>query len=142
MNVAPRNFSAHQRSWWPVLREREREPMPPLPPVVVPATECRGDESWMPSSPKSIAKRARAGGWWVRITRAIGPRVDAHGTVPEGREQVATIAVAAARGTDRLVWVWKYQTTPAKGWHWKLDEVFWNREGLIDNNKGGAVLDA
>ena len=134
--AAPPLFSELQRAWWPALRARDVEPLPSLPPVMVPATVCSGEEPWMPRSPKALAKKARAAGWWTSITRAIGPRIDAKGQVPVGREQVATIAVAVARGDHRLIWVWKYDDPS-----WKLDEVYWNKEGLINDKQGKAVLD-
>lgn len=147
--VAPRPaFSAHQRTLWPKRRAEElatwlaEHPAPePPPPFSVPATRCAGDESWMPRSPKAVVKKARTAGWWVQVTRAIGPRIDARGEVPEGKERVATIAVAAARGDDRLTWLWHYVLKSGE-MKWELDEVFWNREGLIDNDRGKKVLNA
>lgn len=144
-------FSAHQRTLWPQRREAERAaeyaehpPPPPLPAPSLPRVRCVGDEPFLPSSPKSVAKKAAAKGWWVSITRAIGPRINAMGLVPEGREQVATIAVAAARGDDRLTWLWHYIEKTKDGilgWHWELDEVYSNKEGVINDKRGRAVLD-
>lgn len=139
------DFSARQREWWPYLRARERQPLPPIPAPSVPATQCTGEEPWMPRSPRGVAKACRAAGWWTRVTRAVGPRIDAKGAVEPGQEQVPTIAVAAARGDDRLVWTWRYRLKTVKGelgWHWELDDVFWNKKGTINDPEGKQVLNA
>lgn len=150
--VAPqRVFSAHQRSLWPQIREAERaaalaeHPRPPAPPrPYLERTVCTGTEDGIPGPPRTVLKRARAAGWWAQMTRAIGPRIDAKGVVPPGREQVGTVVVAAARGEVRLTWLWHYiEKTKGGvlGWHWELDEVFSNQEGIINDTRGKAVLD-
>ena len=94
-------------------RERERvaaleRPRPPAPSV--PAEPYDVTASGVPSSPRSIARKAAAAGWWVRATRAVGPRIDAAGRVPPGDEQVPSIALALqSPGGRRIVAIWVYR---------------------------------
>lgn len=131
----PLNFSRHMLAKRAELAAVERVPPPPLPPVALPATVLVGLESWLPSSPRSNLKRFRAAGWQARLTRAAGPRIAANGTVPPGKEVVYTIALAAQKGTDRVVMTWEYS-----GDSWKLDDVFHNRRGIIKSGDLKEIL--
>src|SRR5690606_6439854 len=102
-----------------------------------PATVCSGDEPWMPRSPKTWLKKFRAAGWWVRLTRAGGPRIDAKGVVAPGKEVVWTIALAAARGDQRLVMLWEFD-----GEKWGLDDVVHNVRGVLKSTDVKEILDA
>ena len=94
-------------------RERERvaaleRPRLPLPSV--PAEPFDVAAPWVPSSLKSIARKAAAAGWKVRATRAVGPRIGAAGQVPSGDEQVPSIALALqSPGGRRIVAIWVYR---------------------------------
>lgn len=113
----------------------ERVPPPPLPPVVVPATPCVGLESWLPSAPRSNLKAFRKAGWEARLTRAAGPRISANGVVPEGKEVVYTVALAAQKGSDRIIMVWEFRDGK-----WPLDDILHNRLGVIKSNKLKEIL--
>jgi hypothetical protein len=113
----------------------ERVPPEPLPPVVTPATPCVGLESWMPSAPRTNLKNFRAAGWEARLTRAAGPRIAASGVVPEGKEIVYTVALAAQKGRDRVIMTWQYD-----GEKWPLDDILHNRLGVIKSNKLKEIL--
>lgn len=108
---------------------------PSLPPVQIPATECVGTEPWMPRAPRSQLKAFRKAGWAARITRAAGPRIAANGTVPEGKEVVYTLAVAAVRGAERIAMVWMYD-----GAKWKLDIALHNRLGKITSTEVREII--
>lgn len=117
------------------LADMEREPPPPLPPVVIPATPCVGLESWMPSAPRSNLKRFRKAGWEARLTRAAGPRIAASGMVPEGKEVVYTVALAAQKGDERIVMVWEH-----KDGKWPLDTMLYNKRGVIKSTDLKEIL--
>jgi hypothetical protein len=141
--VAPLpNFSAYQRTRWPQKRAAERAidlaehpPPPPLPPVVLKAEPCVGLESWMPQSPRTNLKAFRKAGWEARLTRAAGPRINALGLVPPGKEVVYTIALAAQKGSERVVMVWEYKDPD-----WKLDSVMHNQRGVIKSTDLKEIL--
>lgn len=113
----------------------ERVPPPPLPPVVLAAEACVGLESWMPSAPRTNLKNFRAAGWQARLTRAAGPRIAASGVVPEGKEVVYTVCLAAQKGTDRVIMTWEF-----KDGKWPLDDILHNRLGVIKSNKLKEIL--
>lgn len=130
-------FSAHQRALRAAQRAAEPPRVEPPPAPAMPATACSGDEPWMPRSPKTWLKKFRAAGWWVRLTRAGGPRIDAKGVVAPGKEVVWTIALAAARGDQRLVMLWEFD-----GEKWGLDDVIHNVRGVIKSTDIKEILDA
>lgn len=131
-------FSAHQRTKWADRRAAEKaeiEPLPELPPVVIPATPCVGLESWMPSAPRSNLKNFRKAGWEARLTRAAGPRIAANGVVPPGKEVVYTVALAAQKADHRIVMIWEH-----KDGKWPLDVVLYNKRGVIKSTDLKEIL--
>lgn len=113
----------------------ERVPPPSLPPVVVPATSLVGLESWLPSAPRSNLKSFRKAGWEARLTKAAGPRIAANGVVPEGKEVVYTVALAAQKADHRIVMIWEH-----KDGKWPLDVVLYNKRGVIKSTDLKEIL--
>lgn len=113
----------------------ERVPPPPLPPVVLAAEPCVGLESWMPSAPRTNLKNFRSAGWQARLTRAAGPRISANGVVPQGKEVVYTVCLAAQKEQQRIIMTWQFT-----GEKWVLDDILHNRLGVIKSNKLKEIL--
>lgn len=138
-HIAPEKYSAHMLELRARIRAGERAARLALlaeltpPPPSLPAERVTGLEPWFPSSGKSVMKLAAAQGWWARATKAIGPRIGADGGILE--PQAYTTAVAVAKNDERLVWVWRWNKD-----NWKLQDVLSRREGLINHDRGKAVI--
>lgn len=138
-HIAPEKYSAHMLELRAKIRAGERAARHQLlaelapPPPILGAEQVTGLEPWFPSSGKSIMKLAAAQGWWARATKAIGPRIGSSGEVLE--PAAYTVAVAVAKGGERMVWVWRWNKDK-----WTLQDVLSRREGLINHDRGKAVI--
>lgn len=88
----------------------------------------------VPSSPRSLHKRATAAGWGARVTKAIGHELK------DPSKTVYTIALAVARGEERIVAIWRFSPTQKK---WQIKDVQDMRTGeLMSVTDLKARLDA
>ena len=102
-----------------------------IPPPTLTAEQVDPAAPWVPAGPRNLYRRAVKAGWRARMTRAVGPRIDASGAVPKGQEQVPTLAVAVqAPDGRRYVAVWRYRTD-VKTVGWSIDGVADGRTGEI-----------
>lgn len=109
------------------MKHRELENWPP---PIMTATPADPSDKTLPAGPRRIHKKAVAAGWWARITRAVGPRINSTGHVPPGDEAVATVAVACAHPDGRrLVAVYRWRPNTGK----------WEGDGAQDM-RSGAML--
>lgn len=104
-------------------RRREREALAAakqveLPPVILPATVTSPDEPWVPRAVRTAFKQAYEAGHKVRLTRAIGPWLDAHGNVAHDQERTLCLAVQGASGQRAVLhWRWRGDKWVAEDGH-------------------------
>lgn len=91
-----------------------------------PALEVSVDDKIVPRSPRGAYRRGERNGWWVRLTRAVGWELK------DPEKRVYTIALAAARGEERIVAVWRYNLKQQK---WQVDDIQDMRSGALLSSK-------
>lgn len=96
-----------------------------VPPVLVPATPTDPNEPWMPKAVRTAYNQALAAGHKVRITRAVGPWLDANGEVAHPAERTLCLAIQGPRG-QRAVLHWRWQAGK-----WKAEDGQDGRTGQI-----------
>jgi hypothetical protein len=98
----------------------------------LPATEVDPADPVVPSAPRSMHRLAAENGWWARLTKAIGWDYR-----DEGRK-VWSVALAMARGEERIVAIWRYNTKQGK---WEFGSGQDMRTGeLLNSNETKARL--
>jgi hypothetical protein len=77
------------------------------PPPRTPRIVTEPDSELVPRGVRTVYNNLTKAGWRARITRAVGPRINAAGEVAE--ERCATICVAAqAASGARLIYEWRW----------------------------------
>lgn len=132
------NVSANRRRYRAIEKQRRRAELAALLAIPAPrlaATETGVLEPYVTRGITSVGKVLSAAGWRWRLTRAVGPRINARGEVVEN--ECATLVIAAmSPGNHRIIWEWRWVNDA-----WKfVDALDLTQGALLNAEEAKAVV--